>query len=260
MARYRTTDVAAGQGLFLTVNLKQQMIPGTFEHMLDEVIGTKIDISNFDDKYKNDHVGASAVPPSVLLKLIMYGYLKGCISSRKIWGLNCNNIVAKALTGDMEIHWTTIADFISSNSEEFEEVFVKVLVYSNELGLIGGENFALDGFRFPSNASIEMSGTQKQLEERLVTYKKMAEKHVLRHQKKDAVGGTDKEAAERFERRQKHLNDTIFKISNFLEKMEKKEGREGQEIQSNVTDNESALIHSSKGYGTIKRFILPLTA
>jgi len=30
--------------------------------------------------------------------------------------------------------------------------------------------------------------------------------------------------------------------------MEKKEGRDGKEIQSNVTDNESAMIHSSKGF------------
>jgi hypothetical protein len=32
------------------------------------------------------------------------------------------------------------------------------------------------------------------------------------------------------------------KIEGFLKEM-KKEGREGKEIQSNVTDNESAMIH-----------------
>ena len=34
----------------------------------------------------------------------------------------------------------------------------------NELGLIGGETFAEDGLRLPSNASIEKSGTKKELE------------------------------------------------------------------------------------------------
>ena len=88
MAKYRTTDAAAGQGLFLSVNLQEQLIPGSFEQMLNEIIGTKIDLSVFDKKYKNDMTGASAVPPSVLMKLIIYGYHNGCISSRKIYELN----------------------------------------------------------------------------------------------------------------------------------------------------------------------------
>jgi transposase len=55
-----------------------------------------------------------------------------------------NNITAKALTGDMEPHWTTIADFISGNSERFKEVFTKVLAYCTGLDLIGGQTFAID--------------------------------------------------------------------------------------------------------------------
>jgi transposase len=248
MAKYRTTDVAAGQSIFLTVNLNEQLLPGTFEHMLNEIIGTKIDLSVFDKKYKNDLTGASAVPPSILLKLTIYGYSKGRKSSRELWELNNSNIIAKALTGDMAIHWTTIADFISSNSKEFADTFVKVLTYSNELGLIGGETFAIDGLRLPSNASMEMSGTKKQLEKRLSLYRKMSEKHLERHLKKDGSGEADARAKERFENRQKLLNRRIEKISVFLEETDEKTGKGGKEIQSNVTDNESAMIHSSKGF------------
>ena len=112
MAKYRTSDAAAGQGLFLSVNLKEQLLPDSFEYMLNEIIGTKIDLKGYDQKYRNDLTGANAVPPSALLKLIFYGYYKGCKSSRKLYELNNNNIIAKALTGDTVIHWTTIADFI----------------------------------------------------------------------------------------------------------------------------------------------------
>ena len=94
MAKYRTTDVAAGQGLFIQVNFKEQLLPGTFEHMLNELIGNKIDISIFDRKYRNDETGAGAVPPAALLKLTIYGYSKGCFSSRKLSELNENNMVA----------------------------------------------------------------------------------------------------------------------------------------------------------------------
>ena len=73
MAKYRTTDVAAGQGLFLAVHLNEQLLSGTFEYMLDRIIDTIIDMSVFDQRYKNDQSGASAVPPATLLKLIIYG-------------------------------------------------------------------------------------------------------------------------------------------------------------------------------------------
>jgi len=51
MARYRTTDAAAGQGLFLSVNLQEQLLPCSFEHMLNEIIGTKIDVSVYDKHF-----------------------------------------------------------------------------------------------------------------------------------------------------------------------------------------------------------------
>jgi len=41
MAKYRTNDVAAGQGLFLSVNLQEQLLPGSFEYMLNEILGTE---------------------------------------------------------------------------------------------------------------------------------------------------------------------------------------------------------------------------
>jgi len=248
MAKYRTTDAAAGQGLFLSVNLQEQLLPDSFEYMLNEIIGTKIDLSAYDKKYKNDLTGASAVPPTVLLKLIIYGYYNGCISSRKIYELNNKNIIAKALTGDMEIHWTTIANFISGNKEEVKKTFIQVLMYCNELGLTGGENFAIDGLRLPSNASMDMSGTRRQLKKRLAMYQKMAAKHIERHERKDGQGTNDVETEKRFEKRQKSLKLKMEKIENFLENMDEKEGRNEKEIQSNVTDNESAMIHSSKGF------------
>ena len=75
-------------------------------------------------------------------------------------------MIGKALAQDMEPHWTTVADFISSNSEMFKETFVKVLLYCAELGLIEGRTFAIDGCRIPSNASLELTGTAQELEKK----------------------------------------------------------------------------------------------
>jgi transposase len=248
MAKYKHTDIEDGQGLFLSVNLKEQLLHGSFEYMLNDIVNRKIDVSTFDKNYKNDVTGARAIPPKVLIKLIIYGYSKGRKSSRGIWELSRNNIIAKALTDGMEMHWTTIADFISGNEERFKEIFIQVLAYCNELGLVGGRTFAIDGCRLPSNASLELTGTGEELKKRLGVYRKMASRHIERHQKKDEKGDESKESKRHYEERQRKLDRGIEKISTFLEKMEKKEGRNGKEIKSNVTDNESALIHTSKGY------------
>jgi transposase len=244
MARYKHTDTENGQGLFLSVNLKEQLLPGTFEHMLDELIGKRIDTSVFDKNYKNDETGAKAIPPEALMKLIIYGYTKGVKSSRGIGELSRNNIIAKALAEDMEPHWTTIA----GNGGEFKELFVRVLAYCAELGLIGGETLAIDGCRLPSNASLGLTGTEEGLKKRLAIYRRMAEKHIAKHRRRDASGEADGETERHYRERQHKLNRQIEKISGFLENMEKKEGRRIKEMRSNVTDNESAMIKSPSGY------------
>jgi transposase len=248
MARYKHTEAENGQGFFMSVNLKEQLLPGTFEYMLNDLIGKRIDISMFDKNYRNDQTGAKAIPPAVLIKLIIYGYQKGVKSSRGLEELSRNNIIAKALSEDMEPHWTTIANFISRNGGQFKEIFVKVLAYCTELELIGGREFAVDGLRLPSNASLDLTGRAEELEKKLKVYRRMAEKHMAKHRRQDEQGKADEETERHYKERQKKLNRQIEKISDFLENMEKKEGKRGKETRSNVTDNESALIYSSKEY------------
>ena len=69
MARFKEYD--RSQGLFLTVTLEEQLIPGTFEWTLDYLID-KMDMSLFEKNYNNDEMGAKAYPPNVLLKIIIY--------------------------------------------------------------------------------------------------------------------------------------------------------------------------------------------
>ncbi|MCL1832929.1 MAG: transposase [Leptospirales bacterium] len=248
MARYKHTDIENGQGLFLTINLNAQLVPGTFEHMLDELIGTRIDISAFDKNYNNDETGAKAIPPEVLIKLVIYGYSKGMKSSRKLCEFCSKNIIAKALTRGMEPHWTTIASFISGNSEIFQRTFVEVLMYCSELDLIGGNTFAIDGCRLPSNASMEVSGTKEELEKKVKILSRMAEKHIAKHKRQDERGELDERKEENYQKRQEKLKRQIEKLNDFLDGMKQKEGKRTEEIKSNVTDNESAMIRTKTGY------------
>jgi transposase len=99
MARYKNTDNS--QGMFLTVNLKKQLIPGSFEWTLNYLIDNA-DISSFEINYKNDELGAAAYSPRVLLKAIMCCYSKGILSSRRIEEACKENITIKSLAADNE--------------------------------------------------------------------------------------------------------------------------------------------------------------
>ena len=111
MARFKSCDTS--QGLFLTVNLSEQLLPGTFEWTLDYLVD-RMDMSLFEQNYHNDEMGAAAYPPKALLKVIMYCYSLGIISSRPIERACRNNIILKSLSGDKEPDHATIATFIST--------------------------------------------------------------------------------------------------------------------------------------------------
>lgn len=80
MAKYKAVNY--GQGQFIPVFFDKQILPGTFEYALNNLIDTKLDTSVFDDRYKNDDTGAPAYDPRVLLKIVLFAYSKGISSSR----------------------------------------------------------------------------------------------------------------------------------------------------------------------------------
>ena len=111
MARYK--KIESGQMFLLPVDFSEQIIPGSFEYALNQIIDYKINLEIFALKYKNNETGAPAFSPAILLKIVLYAYSKGIISSRKIAKACQNNIVFIALSGNTSPHFTTIADFVS---------------------------------------------------------------------------------------------------------------------------------------------------
>ncbi|MDR1469268.1 MAG: hypothetical protein LBT00_08235 [Spirochaetaceae bacterium] len=85
------------------------------------------------------------------------------MTSRPIEYACKTNIIVKALARDAEPNHDTIARFISSQAEAVKDLFAQVLLKCYALGLIGGELFAIDGCKLPSNAAKEWSGTLEEL-------------------------------------------------------------------------------------------------
>ena len=131
MARYQATE--KGQGLFLTFSLADQLVPGDFEHTLAQLFDETINLRVFDKRYTNDQTGATAIEPRILLKIMLYCYSCGVISSRKIAAMCRTHLVAKAPAENTEPHYTTISNVVSGMGAEIEKVFSEVLLVLREV-------------------------------------------------------------------------------------------------------------------------------
>ena len=244
MARYK--DHSYEQTKLVAVSYDRQILPGTFEYTLSEVIDS-IDLSLFDNRYHNDTTGATAYNPRILLKIVLFAYSKGVIYSRRIAQLCCDNVVFMALSADTRPHFTTIADFVSSMQNEIIGIFRHVLQICMELDLIDGSMFAIDGVKMPSNASKEWSGTKADLKKKKEKLEQALKNMLRQHRQRDTKDDEDKEDRKRFKERLERARKKIKKLDDWLENNDDKVSSRNRTKQSNITDNESAKMKSSHG-------------
>jgi transposase len=244
MARYKHIDT---NPKFLPVDLARQLMPGTFEHALSHLIDHELDLSGFDARYRNDNGGAPAYPPAMLLKIVLFAYSRGIVSSRGIEQACREHVTFMALSGDHAPHFTTIATFVGSLGDEIARIFAHVLYLCDRQGLIGREMFAIDGVKLPSNASKSRSGTRADFERQAAKLETAAQSMLTRHRESDerhTEPGLDAKEKARVERLQRDAAELrAWLAANPSDRA----GASGSVRKSNRTDNESAKMATSKG-------------
>jgi transposase len=244
MARFK--EYSYEQTKLIPIAFSHQILPGTFEYTLNYLIDNEFDLSVFERRYHNDETGAPAYDPAILLKIILYAYARGMVRSREIERCCGENVIFMALSADTHPHFTTIADFISSSSEQIIELFRDVLLICAKLGLIGKEMFAIDGCKLPSNTSKEWSGTKGELKKKQQKMERAVRYLVEKHAEMDGQGEADP-VGEREQKQIETLQEKVRKLKSWLRKNEEKIGKSGKPRKSNLTDNESAKMKSSHG-------------
>jgi len=244
MARYKPYDL--NQGKFIPVSFRDQILPGSFEYALNEIVDEHIDLKPFAARDENDETGRLAYDPAVLLKIVLYGYYKGIVSSRRLAEACERNVQFMALSADTRPHFTTIADFVAQMHREVASVFTDVLMYASELHLIGRDTFAIDGCKLPSNASKQWSGTLKELRHKQKKLQATAKKIVARHQAQDAEEKLSPVAAQEDKKRATYERK-MEKIKRFLKTAKPNVGPSGNERKSNITDSDSAKMSTNHG-------------
>ena len=179
MPRYK--HYSYQQGEFIPIRFEHQIIRGTFEYALNYIVDNVFDLKVFEARIKNDETGAPAYDPAIMLKIVLYGYARGILHSRRIERACRENVVFMALSANTRPHFTTIAKFIASMGDVIQPLFLNVLMYCDKLGLIGKEMFAIDGCKISSNASKEWSGTKEDFEKKKGKYEKSIDYLLKKH-------------------------------------------------------------------------------
>jgi transposase len=244
MARYKHIDTSPR---FLAVDLQRQLLPGTFEYALNHLLDHELDLSGFDSRFNNDVTGASAFPPAMLLKVILFAYSQGIISSRNIERACSEHVTFIALSGDSQPHFTTIAGFVSSLGDDIARIFTQILFICDKQGLIGREMFAIDGVKLPSNASKAKSGTRADFERQAGKLEAAAKVMLERHREEDQRTIEPDLQAKATQRINRLQNDAAEIRQWLATNPEDRKGSKGAIRKSNRTDNESAKLATSKG-------------
>lgn len=129
-----------------------------------------LDLKAFYARYEGDGRRAQPFDPRMMVKVLVYGYATGVVSSRKIAKKLEEDVALRYLAaGNFPAH-RTICDFRLRHLEEFRDLFVQVVRLAQEAGLVKLGRVAADGTKVAANASRHKAmsyGQMRKVEKRL---------------------------------------------------------------------------------------------
>jgi transposase len=128
----------------------------------------QLDLSGLEQSYAGR--GSDAHHPAMLVALLLYGYATGTFSSRALERASYDSIAFRYVTANTHPDHDTINSFRKRFLKQIEAIFVQVLGYAREMGLLKLGTVSLDGTKVHANASRHSAmsyGHAKQLEAKL---------------------------------------------------------------------------------------------
>ena len=111
----------------------------------------QLDLSEVERAYGGR--GSVAYHPSVLLSLLIYGYVTNTFSSRKIERATYDSLAFRYLSCNQHPDHDTLANFRRRFGAQFESIFLQVLQIARENQLSQFGTVSLDGTKLHANAS-----------------------------------------------------------------------------------------------------------
>jgi transposase len=156
--KFKTADYEAT--LNSTVTLRDCLPPDHLARFIVDVIA-QLDLSAIYAHYGPR--GGEAIAPDMLLGLLFYGYATGTFSSRKIEKATYESIPFRFIAGGLHPDHDTLAHFRKTFLSELKNLFVQILLYAQEVGVLTLGNISLDGTKIHADASKHSAISYKRL-------------------------------------------------------------------------------------------------
>jgi transposase len=145
--------------------MRKWLPEGHLAYFILDVVN-ELDLSVIYAAYDGSRGGQPAYDPRMMVGLLLYSYCLGVPSSRKIERNTYESVAFRVLAGDQHPDHDTIATFRKRHLGALGELFVQVLGWCREAGLVKLGHVSLDGTKVRANAS----------KHKAMSYGRMAEK------------------------------------------------------------------------------------
>jgi transposase len=140
--------------VLLMAPVLQDWIPeGDLAHFVSDLVESgALDLSAIYASYEDER-GYPPYDPRLMVKLLIYGYADGVVSSRKLERASYRDVAVRMLCADQHPDYRSIARFRVRHLEALAELFVQALRLCRTARLVGLGTLALDGTKLRANAS-----------------------------------------------------------------------------------------------------------
>jgi transposase len=148
-------------------SLESAIPADAFVRVVDAFVNA-IDLNSFGFAHVEcNEEGRPPYPPSILMKLYLYGYRYGIRTTRKLEREAKTNLEAMWLLSGLYPRYKTIADFRKNHHKAFREVFRRFVGLLKEWKLVDGETVAIDSFKIRGSNSLKNNFNEKKLSQHL---------------------------------------------------------------------------------------------
>jgi len=141
------------QVLLLAPVLSEWVPEGDLAHFVSDLVESgALDLSAIYAAYEDER-GYPPYEPRLMVKLLVYGYANGVVSSRKLERATYRDVAVRMLCADQHPDYRSIARFRARHLAALGELFVQALRLCKQAKLVGLGTLALDGTKLRANAS-----------------------------------------------------------------------------------------------------------
>ena len=270
------------QLLLLPPNLDDWLPQQHLARFLADVVAN-LDLKPLLRRYRPSGQGGAAFSPEMMLRVLLYAYCVGVPSSRKIAQALIDDVAFRWLAAGNRPDFRTIATFRRQQLKCLKPLFLRVLLLCKQAGLLKVGIVALDGTKVAANAALDRNRTWEKLttkeQELLAEVESLLKRAESTDRDEDARFGDDsgdglpkidsaKERLALIRRAKAELEAQAREAAKDQEdalkdreREEKESGKSkrgrkpkppsaevGAEAKANLTDPESRIMKTRKGY------------